>query len=312
MCVWDFLFCKWRQGTYEESPAVLKGKSQTHICLLQCVFAIFILTQKKSLYIMQGTQQTTKYPLALLFISVGLLFMTCIKSKNYDEVDNIDVNGVNIVYQVKGNDRDNPVIVLHGNSGEHDHLSVLVDQLDSAGYLVYALDSRGQGANAPVDEYHYIDMAEDLAEFIDKMNIEKPAIFGWSDGGNIALQMEVLHPGTAGLIITAGANIFPEGVKADFWEEFKKELEKDSIPPLTKMMLLEPQMTAEDMQKIQCPALITIGEFDLIDEDHTRMIAENIPKGKMLIVPGEDHGSFVYKSPKIGKVILEYFKEQKY
>ena len=46
MCVWDFLFCKWRQGTYEESPAVLKGKSQTHICLLQCVFAIFILTQK--------------------------------------------------------------------------------------------------------------------------------------------------------------------------------------------------------------------------------------------------------------------------
>lgn len=261
---------------------------------------------------MQGTQQTTKYPLALLFISVGILFMTCIKSKNYDEVNNIDVNGVNIAYQVKGNDRDNPVILLHGNSGEHDHLSVLVDQLDSAGYLVYALDSRGQGANAPVDEYHYIDMAEDLAEFIDKMDIEKPAIFGWSDGGNIALQMEVLHPGTAGLIITAGANIFPEGVKADFWEEFKKELEKDSIPPLTKMMLLEPQMTAEDMQKIQCPALITIGEFDLIDEDHTRMIAEHIPQGQMLIVPGEDHGSFVYKSPKIGEVILAYFKEQKY
>ena len=114
------------------------------------------------------------------------------------------------------------------------------------------------------------------------------------------------------IIITAGANIFPEGVKADFWEEFKKELEKDSIPPLTKMMLLEPQMTAEDMQKIQCPALITIGEFDLIDEDHTRMIAENIPQGQMLIVPGEDHGSFVYKSPKIGEVILAYFKEQKY
>ena len=155
-------------------------------------------------------------------------------------------------------------------------------------------------------------MANDLAEFIDKMNLKHPAIFGWSDGGNIALQMEVLHPGTAGVIITAGATLFLEGVKADFWAEFSKELLKDSIPPLTRMMLLEPQMTAEDMQTIQCPALITIGEFDLIDESHTRMIADNIPLGEMRIIPGEDHGSFVYKSPKIGEIIIQYLKEKKY
>lgn len=261
---------------------------------------------------MQGTQQVTKYPLTLLFVSIALLFITCIKSKNYDDIGNIDVNGVNIVYQVKGNEKDKPIILLHGNSGEHDHLSVAVNQLDSAGYLVYAIDSRGQGANAPLKEYHYIDMANDLAEFIDKMNLKHPAIFGWSDGGNIALQMEVLHPGTAGVIITAGANLFPEGVKADFWAEFSKELLKDSIPPLTRMMLLEPQMTAEDMQTIQCPTLITIGEFDLIDESHTRMIADNIPLGEMRIIPGEDHGSFVYKSPKIGEIIIQYLKEKKY
>lgn len=256
--------------------------------------------------------QKTKYPLTLLLISIALLYMTCLRSKNYDEINNIDVNGVNLVYQVKGNEDDKPVILLHGNSGEHDHLSVMVNQLDSAGYLVYALDSRGQGANAPLCEYHYIDMANDLAEFIDKLSLDHPAIFGWSDGGNVALQMEVLHPGTAGLIITAGANLFPEGVKADFWQEFQKELLKDSIPPLTRMMLFEPQMTAEDMQTIQCPALIAIGEFDLIDELHTRMIADNIPQGDMLIVPGEDHGSFIYKSPKIGKIVIQYLKDKGY
>jgi pimeloyl-ACP methyl ester carboxylesterase len=256
--------------------------------------------------------QKTKYPLTLLFISIALLYMTCLRSKNIDEIGNIDVNGVNIVYQVKGNSKDKPVILLHGNSGEHDHLSIMVDQLDSAGYLVYALDSRGQGANAPLKEYHYIDMANDLSEFIGKINLEKPAIFGWSDGGNVALQMEVLHPNTAGLIITAGANIFPEGVKPDLWEYFQQELQKDSIPPLTKMMLLEPQMTWSDMQKITCPALIVAGEHDLIDETHTRMIAENIPGGEVLIVPNEDHGSFVYKSPKIGEIVLQYFEKMGY
>jgi pimeloyl-ACP methyl ester carboxylesterase len=75
------------------------------------------------------------------------------------------------------------------------------------------------------------------------------------------------------------------------------------------MMLYEPQMTFEDMRKVACPSLIVAGEFDLIDTLHTRSIAENIPQGKVLFLPGEDHGSHVYKSPKMGEVILEYLKE---
>ena len=68
--------------------------------------------------------------------------ITAFRSDDLNEIRDIDVNGVNIVYQIQGNEDDKPVILLHGNSGEHDHLSVMVNQLDSAGYLVYALDSR--------------------------------------------------------------------------------------------------------------------------------------------------------------------------
>ena len=257
---------------------------------------------------MQGTQKP-KYPFLLLFASMWLCFMVVLRSEHLDEIRNIDVNGVNLVYQIKGEEDAKPVILLHGNGGEHDHLSMMVDQLDSAGYLVYALDSRGQGANAPLDEYHYIDMANDLYEFIEELDLDKPVVFGWSDGGNVALQMEVIHPQTAGAIITAGANLYPEGVVASFWEEFKKEMQKDSIPPLTKMMLFEPQMNAIDMQSIQCPALIVAGEHDLIDLAHTQLIAENIPQGEIYIVHNEDHGSFVYKSPIIGEIVLNYLKK---
>ena len=256
--------------------------------------------------------QKTKYPFALLFLSMVLCLMPAFRSKHVDEVRDIDVNGVNIVYQIKGKEGAKPVILLHGNGGEHDHLSVMINQLDSAGYLVYALDSRGQGANAPLTEYHYADMAEDVYAFAQDLDIERPALFGWSDGGNIALQMEVLYPGTASAIITSGANIFPEGVAASIWEEFSKQKENDSVAPLVKMMLYEPLMTFEDMKKVQCPTLIVAGEHDLIDSAHTRAIADNIPQGKVLFLPGEDHGSHVYKSPTIGKVVLEYLKEIDY
>ena len=100
---------------------------------------------------MQGIQKN-KYPFSLLIVGIFLCLMPIFRSKHLDEVSDINVNGVNLIYQVKGNSKAKPVILLHGNSGEHDHLSVMVDQLDSAGYLVYALDSRGQGANAPLDE----------------------------------------------------------------------------------------------------------------------------------------------------------------
>lgn len=116
---------------------------------------------------MQDTQKT-KYPFLLLFASIWLCLIPIFRSDDLNEIRDIDVNGVNLVYQVQGNEEDKPIILLHGNSGEHDHLSIMVNQLDSAGYLVYALDSRGQGANAPLDEYHYIDMANDLYEFIEE------------------------------------------------------------------------------------------------------------------------------------------------
>ena len=253
--------------------------------------------------------QKTKYPFGLLFLSLILCLMPAFRSKHLDEMRDINVNGVNIVYKIKGKKGAKPVILLHGNGGEHDHLSVMVEQLDSAGYLVYALDSRGQGANAPLSEYHYVDMAEDVYAMMQELDIERPAIFGWSDGGNIALQMEVLHPGAAGAIITSGANIFPEGVVASVWEDFSKQKENDSVAPLVKMMLYEPQMQFEDMKKVQCPALIVAGEHDLIDSAHTRAIGANIPQGKVLFLPGEDHGSHVYKNKKMGKVVLAYFEE---
>ena len=255
---------------------------------------------------------TRNHLLTLCCVSMALFFTNCIKTKHIDELHQIDVNGVNIVYQVKGNSKAKPVILLHGNGGEHDHLSVMVNQLDSAGYLVYALDSRGQGANAPLYEYHYTDMAEDVFAFIQTLRLDRPAIFGWSDGGNIALQLEVLHPGTAYAIITSGANLFPEGLTPDLWAEFSQLKLQDSVPALTRMMLYEPQMTFCEIQTIPCHALIVAGEYDLIDSAHTRAIAENIPHGEALFVPNEDHGSHIYKSPVMGTILLEYFQQINY
>ena len=237
----------------------------------------------------------------LALLSVSILAVSCQPYRSY--TDTATVNGTTLFYAAEG--RGKPVILLHGNGGSHNQLETTTRQLAQAGYMVYALDSRGQGANKPIDEYHYLDMATDVKEFIDLKGLHKPAIFGFSDGGIIALQLEVAYPGTAGPIITGGANIFVQNAFVPSFAEYLQSKTFES--PLEIMMRDEPDMTVQDMQNIQTPCLILAGEHDLILESHTRLIADNIPGAVCRILPGEDHGSYICNSPKITDLILEFF-----
>ena len=235
---------------------------------------------------------------------VAVFFATACQNVDYESyTDTIGVNGVSLFYAAEGAGK--PVILLHGNGGSHNDLETTHRELAQAGYMVYALDSRGQGANPRLDEYHYKDMATDVYEFIKAKGLEKPAVFGFSDGGNIALQLEVMYPGTLGAIATGGANIFVEGsLIPSFAEGF---LAQPTDEPLVIMMQNEPTMTVEDMKTIACPALIMSGEHDLILADHTRLIGDNIPYGEAVVIPDEDHGSYICNSPKLAPLLLDFF-----
>ena len=234
-----------------------------------------------------------------------MLCVACQSPVYESYTDTAQVNGVSLFYAAEGAGK--PVILLHGNGGSHNDLETTQRELAQAGYIVYALDSRGQGANQRLDEYHYKDMATDVYEFIKLKGLDKPAVFGFSDGGIIALQLEVMYPGTLGAIVTGGANIFVWGALVPEFEQ--GFLAQSSDEPLVKMMQNEPAMTVEDMAGIKVPALIMSGENDLILADHTRLIGSNIPDGRVKIIEGEDHGSYICNSPKLAPLMLDFFKE---
>ena len=282
----------------------------------------------------------------LVLIAILLVLWGIAIHRNIREIKQATVNGVSINYLVKGKANGKPVLLIHGNGGSHKDLSVIIDQLAQNGYLVWAPDSRGQGDNPPLTEYHYADMAEDMHCFVEQVIVPyyhytaasgtpfyskaaryassvisgnrlatympgpvKPAVFGWSDGGIIALMTEVKYPGTWSAIVTSGANIFPD---CGIWNLEEERIHPADTSALYRMMLYEPDMTAEDMQTIQCPSLIVAGEHDAIPLEHTHLIGDNIPNGEIMIVPGADHGSHIMHSPKMGRIILEYFKQINY
>lgn len=224
--------------------------------------------------------------------------------EQFDASNIVEVNGVELHYAVVGEGR--PVVLVHGNAEDHNLFTVEIEQLAEAGYRVYAPDSRGHGANEPLEEYHFDDMAEDMYQFIRAMGLEKPALYGHSDGGIIGLLLEINHPGTLGILAVSGTNLVPEGVDPSFLEEYWEAYEEDH-DPLIALMLTEPHIEEEQLWSIRIPVLVTAGEYDLILPEETYRIAEALPDAELVIMEGEDHGSYIEDSDIMGEVLLDFF-----
>ena len=191
-----------------------------------------------------------------------------------------DVNGVRLHYSVTGNGR--PVVLVHGNGEDHHLFDVEIRQLSEAGYRVYAPDSRGHGLNAPMHEYHYADMAEDIFQFIRVLGLEKPFYYGHSDGGIIGLLLELRHPDTLSRMAVSGVNLSPEGIDPDFVAEYT-EINRRAPDPLI--------------------------EHDLIIPEETQRIVSHLPHACQITVPGADHGSYIQGSEVMGRLLLDFFSE---
>ena len=80
--------------------------------------------------------------------------------------------------------------------------------------------------------------------------------------------------------------------------------------PKFKLMLTEPNITAEQLGKINIPVFLTGGSKDMIRQKHMKELADSIHGAKLMIFDGEKHGSYIIHSPKIAEVILEICEKE--
>lgn len=209
-----------------------------------------------------------------------------------------------IHYEKYGNVK--PLILLHGNKEDHTIFNKLICSLKNT-FTIYALDSRGHGKSDCTDEFHYTDMADDVLRFIDELKLDRPCFYGFSDGGIIGLLCCIKRPDVFEKMIISGANITVNGLKPliRFGSAISYFFTRDKR---TKMMLSEPNITVSELKKIKCPTLVLAGEFDIICEKETRLIADSIPNSTLKIIKGKSHGDYVVNSDFLKNIIIEYIE----
>jgi len=214
----------------------------------------------------------------------------------------IRLNGINLYYKKSG--QGDPIILLHGNGQDHTIFRSVRKKL-SGSYTVYAIDSRGHGKSSRVKSLDYQSIMEDVAEFIRVLEIDKPILYGFSDGGIIGLLLAISYPEMLDKLIISGANLNPDGIKKSVFTVMRAAYFITRSKKL-KMMLTQPDITEEQLSTIVTPTLILAGRHDVVKEEHTRFIASCIEGSELRILAGESHASYVLDNEKLYDTIKTF------
>lgn len=228
------------------------------------------------------------------------------------------INGVKIYYEFHGHGSDT-ILLLHGNGQSIKSFSEQIPDFSSQ-FRILAMDSRAQGYSSDDgNEVTYELMAEDVSALLDTLKIKRINILGWSDGGNVGLILAMKRPSKVKQLATMGANLFCDTTSVDEeviqkLKQTKNKLESENIPSaniqlrMIHLLLNEPKIDPDDLKVISCKTLIMTGTRDIIKQQHTRMIAENIMNSKLVIFKDGTHFEPQQNPKRFNKTVISFFK----
>jgi pimeloyl-ACP methyl ester carboxylesterase len=235
----------------------------------------------------------------------------------------VTVGDLDIFYHEAG--AGDPLVLLHG--GLVTAAMMFAGRMEklAGDYHVFAPDTRGHGRTGnPGGRLSYPQMADDVAGFIDVLGIERPHIAGYSDGGQIALEFGLRHPGKAKTLVLGGTISGPtrayletlhswgfiepgkvdeeqlERSFGDFFTTVKgahghahgPDYWRSFLPQISELWLTVPNYSDERLKSITDPTLVIMGDRDGDDGlEHAIRLYKGIPKAELAIVPNSPHGA---------------------
>lgn len=213
------------------------------------------------------------------------------------------VNGIEMYYEIYGSGK--PLLVIHGNGQSIASMNFQVAHF-SKDYKVIVTDSRGHGKSGMGEGHlNYVQMMEDYNALMEQLNVRDARVFGWSDGGILALLLAIHHPDKVSEMAVMGANLRPDQSAIYPWvSELLQPMSgmvdemiagKDNSDDwqyhrqLLDLLMTQPDIPVKSLHEINIPVLVIAGDKDIIRGSHSLEIFENLPKAHLAILPGQTH-----------------------
>jgi len=228
------------------------------------------------------------------------------------------INGIKFYYEIYGTGE--PLILIHGNGDSMAGLTAQIEHF-SKKYTVIVADSRGHGnSGLGTDHLNYVQMMEDWNGLLDHLNIRNANIFGWSDGGIVGLLLAISHPGKIKKLAIMGTNLRPDQTAIKPWvkpvleraireiEEMSANKDRDIHRQRLNLLMTQPNIDTKSLHQIKIPVLVMAGDRDVIREEHTIEIFQNLENSHLAILPGHTHFAPIMDPDMFNRLLSRFFE----
>jgi len=224
------------------------------------------------------------------------------------------VNGLKLYYEVHGavNSARPPLVLLHGGGDTiQTSFGHILPEL-ARNRQVIAFEQQGYGHTADIADrpFSFEQSADDTAALLDYLHIRQADLFGFSNGGTIALLVAIRHPQVVRKLVVASGFFSHDGAGPAFWNSFAAPT-PDSMPKELRDSYLEVAPHPENLQSmfekavqrmrnfknippetirsIAGPTLVVCGDADVMRPEHAVEEFRLLPHAQLAVLPGTDH-----------------------
>jgi len=190
-----------------------------------------------------------------------------------------------------------PLVLIHGAFG---NTATLGDVLPAfaATRRVIAIDLQGHGRTPDVDRpIRPETMADDIADLLSDLNIDRADIVGYSLGGGVALQVAIRHPAIVHKLVVVSEAFKRRGWSDEtlaqmdqFGPAFAEMLKTSAIfvAKIAEWLKVDYDWTA-GVKAIHAPTLLVFGSADGARAGHPQEFLGLLRDGRLEIIPGATH-----------------------
>ena len=223
-----------------------------------------------------------------------------------------EVNGMKMYYEIYGQGK--PLVLLHGGGSTIETSFGRIIPLLASHRQLICVELQAHGRTGDRNTAISFEQdADDVFALLKNLNINKSDIFGFSNGGNTALQLAIRHPEVCSKIIAGSILLKRDGTFPQFWEFMKNgtfaqmpQQYKDAFlkinPDKAKLMNMYQKCANrmnnfkdfpdEQLKSIKAPVLLVNGGSDVATPEHIVAMSRLIPNCNLAIIPG-GHGEYI-------------------
>jgi pimeloyl-ACP methyl ester carboxylesterase len=209
-----------------------------------------------------------------------------------------------------------PVLLLvhGGGSTIESNWGRLIPALEGERRML-AVELQGHGRTGSGDRpASFEGSADGVAALLEELAVGAVDVLGFSNGGQVAMQLAIRHPGVVRRLVVASAPVRRDGMVDGFWDGLEAATYTDLPEPYReadlavsgdpghaeRMFHLDRELMLTGftdwpdalVASIAAPTLVVAADQDVIRAEHMVRLASLIPDARLLIVPG-NHGDYL-------------------